>query len=150
MTSGYAYSWDPSGLPAVRGDDPSEWLKPMCEAWGKQWRRVHNVKDDGWPAISLLGRELTREDDLGTRTGLRQGFAEVFTGDALIINRSLIGAPWVVREIIAAHYVVQRIKYQTRAHHLGLKVGMYWDRWRCAHWYIAGRLHGLRMAEALS
>jgi len=140
----YAFSHTPGEPISHRGDDPAEWLKPMCESWASQWRRVYGSKDDGWPAISLLGRQTEPEENLGQCTALKQGFQEVFTGEALIICRCLVGAPWPVREIIAAHYLVQRTKYPVRAERLGIQLRQYWIRLREGHHDLAGAFRVLR------
>lgn len=93
--------------------DIPDWVRTACRRWGKQKRRIWTGRDwyvdskgarrydiDGY-ANSLLGR--IRDERDGASQGQRkQYWAEVFWGDGLDVQRSIVGMP--ERQFYALHF----------------------------------------------
>lgn len=131
-------------------------LVAMLEAWAIQYRRLllggRRFPDgswhiDGWPSISINGR-LQRQAEGASQVQSRQNFAEVYSEEALIMRRAMVGMAEAHWHIVVLIYVLHRSdRRAARELHLGrdpyrdLKIG--------AHAYLQGRLDALKVDIAV-
>lgn len=122
-----------------------DWLPPMLRAWAYAWQAI-NLIDASLP--SVLGR--IREEGEGAAQGtFTQKYGEVYRGEALAIARALHGAPWTVRGVIAAHYLLPFPPLGPAAEVKATALGIggrqdYYRALDAAYSYLAGRLDAQR------
>lgn len=135
----------------------SDRIGPMLQRWSRQQLRAlegvrrwadGDTHEDGFSDISVSA--FAREGGSTGGSGVtNQHFEEVFTGDSLLIWRILRDAPDEVREIAFAHYVASGDSNK-KARALHISRTEYWERIKCSHYYIGGRLDESERKEALS
>jgi len=127
---------------------PKEWLAPMLRTWRVQYLRVAtgrrvfpdgHVHLDGWPTATVLGRIRAEGEGAGQRGTVGQHFAEVYTGEALLIWRAMHGMPIGPKEVLYAK-TLARDPVRLQAQMLGLKTSAYWSLLDNAYYYLAGRV----------
>lgn len=124
--------------------DVPDWVRSDCRLWGRQKRRVWAGHDwhgnvDGY-AQSLLGR--IREERDGASQGLvSQKWPEVYWGNGLDVQRSLLGMPERQHAVLHFQYVWDPdwgITADRRAGYLGIKRTEYFALVdRCETWVHA-------------
>ncbi len=121
--------------------------------WGIQRRRIdaggktvgrgesEGWHVDGWPSRSIAGK--TRDErDGASHIGQTQHFAEVLTGEALIVARAMQGMPERLRKVAYAHYVVPKRQTPTKekVRLLGYKHRTaYYDDLHSVHLWVQAR-----------
>lgn len=121
---------------------PKDWIPVIAKQWAAARRRIDNGGDskghrDGWPTATILGK--IKEEAAGAGQGARkQHFPEVFTGDVLLLRRSMEGMPIAQREVFEAHFLSSD-PVRIRADELGVSVATYWNLLDGAYLYVAGR-----------
>ena len=131
--------------------EPKEWLPRYLQEWARQYSRIRNagrwVTDakghrvwhfDGWPTATVLGK--VRMEGEGAAQGTRaQTFADVYTGDALLVWRAMFDMPISPREVIHAKYLSHE-PYREQIKSLGITQGEYWRELDRGYYWIAARL----------
>lgn len=128
----------------------------MLQRWARQKQRAMTgtrkfadggIHDDGFSSMSAsaFGRE---GGSTGGSSSSTQHYAEVYTGDALLIWRIFATAPRELVEICTAHYL-EGGDANRKARNLHISRTQYWTRLECACYYIAGRLDAGTPIEAL-
>jgi hypothetical protein len=134
--------------PAHPTAHPKEWIIPMLRTWRVQYlraatgRRVFpdgHVHVDGWPTATVLGRIRAEGDGASQRGTVGQHFAEVYTGEALLVWRGMFGMPIAPKEVLFAK-TLARDPVRLQAQMLGLKTSAYWSLLDNAYYYLAGRI----------
>jgi len=135
-------------------DEVPGWVRLACDRWGRQKRRIWAGGDwyidgeglrrhhaDGY-AQSFLGRLLAERDGAGQ--GARsQHWPEVLWGDALDVQRNILGMPITCFEVLHLKYVFDPewgLTVANKAALISLKVWSYWDSVGRAEWWLYARL----------
>src|SRR5437868_4912748 len=141
-----------------RMDETPSWVKIACGRWGAQKRRIWSGGDwhidrtgskqrhvDGY-AQSLLGRLVDERYGAGHRALMNaQVWTEVFSGDALSVQRTLPGMPEEAFITIHLRYVFDPdlgLTADQKAALIGLSVRGYWLALSRAEMWIWARLEG--------
>jgi hypothetical protein len=130
-----------------------DWIDEALFAWGIQRRRIDTGgrevgkgdlaawHADGWPLRSIAGK--AKDEGMGaSHVGSSQHYAEVLTGDALVVSRALRGAPEDLQRVVYAHYVIPKRATPTKEkiRILGYKHRTaYYDDIHRAHVWVAAR-----------
>jgi hypothetical protein len=135
---------------AARGvgmsSDVPDWVRKSNSLWGRQKRRIWTGADwhgnvDGY-AQSLLGR--IRDEREGAGQGQHsQKWPEVFWGDGLDVQRSLLGLPEMPYSVLHLHYVWDpewNITVGRKARCIGIDRETYYDHLDRAEFWIWSRL----------
>lgn len=136
-------------------------LAYMLRTWGSQWRRialggtvVRNEKGeiihrhiDGYPTSSLSDFR----GKIGFGTSSEQHWAEVYTGDGLLVHRAMQHLSEVQRQTITISYGVvaengRPYPAPERAEFLGMSRAMFFQVLGGAEQFIAGWIGGRRDA----
>ena len=129
------------------------WVQEMCRRWARAKLRIWNGGDgkgheDGWPASSIAGR--IREEGEGSGQGpLRQHYAEVMVGEALIVARAIEGMAFGQRLCLHLHYLT-KAPVREKAKFVGISPAGYWSLLGVAHGQIAGYVQGLEHADGIA
>jgi len=139
-------------------DETPSWVKLACGRWGAQKRRIWSGGDwhinragikqrhvDGY-SQSFLGRLVEERYGAGHRQLMGSQFwAEVFSGDALMVQRTLPGMPEEACVVVHLRYVFDPelgLTADDKAALLGLSVRGYWLALARAEMWIWARLDG--------
>lgn len=126
--------------------DVPDWVRKSNGLWGRQKRRIWTGMDwhknvDGY-AQSLLGR--IREEREGAGQGVRvQRWPEVYWGDGLEVQRSLLGMPETPYAVLHLHYVWDpewNVTAGRKARCIGIERDVYYDHLDRAEFWIWSRL----------
>lgn len=126
--------------------DVPDWIRRANGMWGRQKRRIWCGHDwhgnvDGY-AQSLIGR--IREEREGAGQGTpSQRWPEVFWGDGLDVQRSLLGMPEMPYAVLHLHYVWDpewAITASRKARALSIQREIYYDHLDRAEYWIWARL----------
>ena len=127
--------------------DVPDWVRKFNGAWGRQKRRIWTGHDwhgnvDGY-AQSLLGRIREERDGASQGTPSSQRWPEVFWGDGLDVQRSLIGMPEMPYSVLHLHYVWDpewNVTATRKARCIGLERDVYYNHLDRAEFWIWSRL----------
>jgi hypothetical protein len=135
-------------------DEIPEWVRIACRRWGRQKRRIWSGGDwyrdhqgakrqhvDGY-ASSFLGRLLEERD--GTGQGARgQRWSEVLWGDALDVQRAIVGMSVTSYDVVHLHYVFDPefgLTASAKAALLNISVRTYWTAVKIAEVWLWAKL----------
>lgn len=127
-------------------NDVPDWIRRANGIWGRQKRRIWCGHDwhgnvDGY-AQSLLGR--IREERDGAGQGApSQRWPEVFWGDGLDVQRSILGMPETPYAVLHLHYVWDpewNVKATQKARAISVSRDVYYDSLDRAEYWIWSRL----------
>ena len=135
----------------------------MLRVWGAQWRRIAlggtivrgpdgeilHRHIDGYPTSSLSNFK----DKIGFGTGGEQQWAEVYTGDGLIIHRGMQRLAELQRTAVVITYGVRApdgkvYGVRDRAEFLGMTRTIFWQTLNAAEQRLIGFVEGLREVES--
>jgi hypothetical protein len=127
--------------------DVKSMIEPMCREWARQYRRLAQggvvypdkaFAPDGWPMSTLLGK--MREEGAGAAQGrISQHFAEVYSGDGLLIWRAMERMPLLERVVVHGRFLgCEPVKEQ--AAQIGISPAGYWATLDRAFFFLAGRV----------
>ena len=110
-------------------------IEHALKVWAAQKRRIWLGRSagqevDGWSLQSVLARIKDEREGAGhSRPG--QKFAEVFTGDGLLVQRLQADLSEEPRAVLNVHYIFvgdQNISLRERVEALGISRALYWNR----------------------
>lgn len=119
----------------------------LCDQWAKVRRELVGLRQP-LRASQYIGSIRSTFADVRdhrgggvAQTNATQFYPELYTGDALLVNRVYKRMPPPLKEIMDLHYVVEEPhSKQLRAEFVGLSRTAYWERVRSAKDRIAGAL----------
>lgn len=126
--------------------DVPDWIRRANGLWGRQKRRIWCGHDwhgnvDGY-AQSLLGRIREERDGAGQGTP-SQRWPEVFWGEGLDVQRSLLGMPEVPYAVLHLHYVWDpewNVPITQKARALNIAREAYYESLDRAEYWVWSRL----------
>jgi DNA-directed RNA polymerase specialized sigma24 family protein len=125
----------------------------MCRRWARAKLRIWNGGDgkgheDGWPASSIAGRIRDEGEGLG-QGAIRQHYAEVMVGEALIVARALDGMAFGQRLALHLHYLTGA-SAREKARFVGVSKAGYWTLLGVAHNRVAAFVEGMEYADGVA
>lgn len=133
--------------------NPRDWVVPIVSEWAHQKRRILFDRPvghaEGWSSQTLLGKLL--EEGAGaahTTTRIWQYCPDVYTGDALLVQRALERMPYQPRMVMFAHHVIRVGDATSKAEALGLARSAYYSALDLAYHYLAGRIDEMKDSNA--
>lgn len=130
------------------------WVQEMCRRWARAKLRIWNGGDgkgheDGWPASSIAGRIRDEGEGLG-QGAIRQHYAEVMVGEALLVERVVKGMPFKQRLVLHLHYIIHPGSAKEKAKSAEVSVASYWSILNNAHARIEGFIDALEWKESIA
>lgn len=136
-----------------RSDIP-DWVRLACNRWGRVKRRLwqgeeryptkgkNDLHVDGY-AQSFMGRIQDERVAAGQPGASRQRWDEVYWGDALDVQRAIVGMPLNTYDALHLKYVWDpdfNLTWSARARIIGLKERVFWEAVGRAEFWIYARL----------
>jgi hypothetical protein len=124
-----------------RGDDA---LEQILKEWGRQRRVVLGLDAPkfrsqhlGYPTCTLDQIRFLRDGAGGATTRRKQHFPEVYTGNAVAVNRAFHRLAYPLRLVFDAHYVAHA-PVSLKAEALALSIKTYFARLNQARAFVDG------------